>query len=73
MQDHLENITKYRMYYNDQLKDIGFEAPTPKAGQKGVEYRRKSLQLTVCCHNIVKQIQLIASTLQQAYNLFGCY
>jgi hypothetical protein len=44
LQDHAENITKYRVYYNDKLKDIGFEAPTPKAGQKGGDYRRKSLQ-----------------------------
>jgi hypothetical protein len=43
-QDHLDNIVKYREYYNKELSDIGFQAPTPKAGQKGGNYRRQSLQ-----------------------------
>jgi hypothetical protein len=43
-QDHLDNIIKYREYYNRELSDIGFQAPTPKAGQKGGNYRRTALQ-----------------------------
>src|SRR5262249_2039047 len=39
-----ENIIKYRDHYNNELRDIGWEAPTPKAGQKGGNYRRTSLQ-----------------------------
>jgi hypothetical protein len=43
-QDHLDNIIKYREYYNKELDDIGFEAPTPKADQTGGNYRRTALQ-----------------------------
>jgi len=43
-QEHVENIIKYREHYNRELRDIGWEAPTPKAGQMGGNYRRTSLQ-----------------------------
>jgi hypothetical protein len=43
-QEHLENINRYREYYNRELNDIGFEAPTPKADQKSGNYRRTALQ-----------------------------
>src|SRR6516162_2839678 len=43
-QEHLDNIIKYREYYNKELSDIGFEAPTPKADQTGGNYRRTTLQ-----------------------------
>jgi hypothetical protein len=43
-EEHRENIIKYREYYNRNLSDIGFEAPTPKANQTGGNYRRSSLQ-----------------------------
>jgi hypothetical protein len=43
-QEHVDNIIKYREYYNKELSDIGFEAPTPKADQKSGHYRRTSLQ-----------------------------
>ena len=43
-QEHAEQISKYRVYFNRQLEPIGVEAPTPKAGQKGGDYRRKALQ-----------------------------
>jgi hypothetical protein len=43
-QEHLEKISSYRVYYNRQLEPIGITAPTPQAGQKGGDYRRKALQ-----------------------------
>jgi len=43
-QEHLDNIVKYREYYNKELDDIGFQAPTPKADQTGGNYRRTALQ-----------------------------
>jgi hypothetical protein len=46
-QEHMENIIKYREYYNRELKDIGVESPTPQADQKGGKYRRTSLQTFV--------------------------
>ena len=43
-EEHLQNIVKYREYYNKELSEIGFESPTPKADQTGGNYRRTSLQ-----------------------------
>jgi hypothetical protein len=43
-QDHANRITQYREYYNSALAPVGWQAPLPKAGQKGGEYRRHALQ-----------------------------
>jgi hypothetical protein len=43
-QEHAEKISSYRVYYNRLLEPIGFQSPTPKAGQRGGEYRRQALQ-----------------------------
>jgi hypothetical protein len=43
-EEHQQNIIKYREYYNKELSDIGWVSPTPKADQKGGNYRRTSLQ-----------------------------
>jgi hypothetical protein len=39
-QERAQRINEWRAHYNDQLKDIGFEAPLPKAGQSVGGYRR---------------------------------
>jgi hypothetical protein len=39
-QERAQRINEWRQHYNDRLKDIGFEAPLPKAGQSVGGYRR---------------------------------